>query len=142
MVDFDIFTIQGAKQFLRDALRGSEHDVEDIVQKAVIGEVAACDDVRKRLRGSLAPDDLLLHLRHVTANTDGCASIRENGILGITDVLSRPNALTDLFLSCGVRYDKADDSVIAKGRRYALSQVDGPYSAAGLDCRLTTSCLH
>lgn len=126
MIDFDIFTIQGAKRFLRDALHTSERDVEDMARKALIDEVAAYDDVRRRLEGSVAPDDLLLHLRHVTANTDGCASIRESGILGIKDVLSRPNALTDLFLNCGVRYDKADDSVIVKGRRYALSQVDEP----------------
>lgn len=126
MIDFDIFTIQGAKRFLRDALHTSARDVEDMARKALVDEVAAYDDVRRRLEGSVAPDDLLLHLRHVTANTDECASIRESGILGIKDVLSSPNALTDLFLDCGVRYDKKDDSVIVWGRKHALSQVYEP----------------
>lgn len=97
-----------------------------MAQKALVDEVAVYDDVRRRLEGSVAPDDLLLHLRHVTANTDECASIRESGILGIRDVLSSPNALTDLFLNCGVSYDKEDDSVIVRGMRYALSQVEDP----------------
>lgn len=126
MIDFDIFTIRGAKRFLRDALHASALDVEDMAQKALVDEVAVYDDVRRRLEGSVAPDDLLLHLRHVTANTDECASIRESGILGIKDVLSSPNVLTDLFLNCGVSYDKEDDSVIVKGMRYPLSQVDDP----------------
>lgn len=126
MIDFDIFTIRGAKRFLRDALHTSALDVEDMAQKALVDEVAVYDDVRRRLEGSVAPDDLLLHLRHVTANTDECASIRESGILGIRDVLSSPNALTDLFLNCGVSYDKEDDSVIVRGMRYALSQVEDP----------------
>ena len=126
VIDFDIFTIRGAKRFLCDALHAEEREVEDIAQKAQFDEVAAYDDVRKRLGNSLAPDDLLLHLRHVTANTDECASICESGILGIKDVLSRPNALTDLFLDCGVRYDKGGDFVIVGGRRHALSQVYEP----------------
>lgn len=126
MIDFDIFTIRGAKRFLRDALHTSAPDVEDMAQKALVDVVAVYDDVRRRLEGSVAPDDLLLHLRHVTTNTDECASIRESGILGIKDVLSSPNVLTDLFLNCGVSYDKEDNSVIVKGMRYALSQVDDP----------------
>ena len=126
VIDFDIFTTRGAKRFLCDALHAREREVEDIAQKAQFDEVAAYDDVRKRLGNSLAPDDLLLHLRHVTANTDECASICESGILGIKDVLSRPNALTDLFLDCGVRYDKGDDFVTVRGRRHALSQVYEP----------------
>lgn len=107
-------------------MHASALDVEDMAQKALVDEVAVYDDVRRRLEGSVAPDDLLLHLRHVTANTDECASIRESGILGIRDVLSSPNALTDLFLNCGVSYDKEDDSVIVRGMRYALSQVEDP----------------
>lgn len=126
MIDFDIFTIQSAKRFLRNALHASERDVEEIVQKAQLDEVAAYEDIRKRMGDSLAPDDLLLHLRHVTANTDECASIRESGILGIKDVLSRPNALTDLFLDCRIRYDRASDSVIVGKRRHALSRVYEP----------------
>lgn len=126
MIDFDIFTIRGAKRFLRDALHTSALDVEDMAQKALVDVAAVYDDVHRRLEGSVAPDDLLLHLRHVTTNTDECASIRESGILGIKDVLSSPNVLTDLFLNCGVSYDKEDDSVIVKGMRYALSQVDDP----------------
>lgn len=107
-------------------MHASALDIEDMAQKALVDEVAVYDDVRRRLEGSVAPDDLLLHLRHVTANTDECASIRESGILGIRDVLSSPNALTDLFLNCGVSYDKEDDSVIVRGMRYALSQVEDP----------------
>lgn len=83
MIDFGIFTIDGVKRFLFDALRIDGCEFGDMQLRFRSDEVGTYADVRERLGESLAPDDLLLHLRHVTANTDGCASIRESGILGI-----------------------------------------------------------
>lgn len=127
MIDFGIFTIDGVKRFLFDALRIGGCEFGDMQLRFRSDEVGTYADVRERLGESLAPDDLLLHLRHVTANTDGCASIRESGILGIGDVLSRPSALTRLFEGCGVHFDKASRTVSVDGRRLSLDLVDDAF---------------
>ena len=116
MIDFGIFTIDGVKRFLFDALRIDGCEFGDMQLRFRSDEVGTYADVRERLGESLAPDDLLLHLRHVTANTDGCASIRESGILGIGDVLSRPSALTRLFEGCGVHVCRREKAQPGPGR--------------------------
>lgn len=67
MIDFGIFTIDGVKRFLFDALRIDGCEFGDMQLRFRSDEVGTYADVRERLGESLAPDDLLLHLRHVTA---------------------------------------------------------------------------
>lgn len=105
MIDFGIFTIDGVKRFLFDALRIDGCEFGDMQLRFRSDEVGTYADVRERLGESLAPDDLLLHLRHVTANTDGCASIRESG----------------------VHFDKASRTVSVDGRRLSLDLVDDAF---------------
>lgn len=121
MIDFDFFTIRGAYQFLTDSLRIESCKLRSILLR---GEIDAYHHIRKMIGDSVRPEDVRLHLRHITTNTDECKSISEQGIFGIRDVLAMPNELTTLFKRCGISYDKNINAVLINGMSHPLQLVE------------------
>lgn len=125
MIDLDIFTKTGAKNFLMHILDTDEHGVRERLVRGGLDDRKAYTVVRKEIGDQFSSDDFKLHLRHVTSNSDECKSISKYGICGIRDVLSGNNELALLFRRCGVLYDPEADEVVYRGNRYFLPDYSG-----------------
>lgn len=125
MIDCDILTVQGARHFLCDALHVTHRELDNLLEEMRGDEIELCAQAKRMIRPRALWDELRLHLWHVTTNTDECKSILTHGILGVRDVLTLSNELTELLLDCGVCYNSELEIVSVNGVSYPLLLSDG-----------------
>ena len=121
LIDFDIFTTDDARRSLNHILGTDDRGLDEILSRGRFDCREVYSLVRRQVDGWILADRLMLHLRHVTSSSDNCKSIRDVGLLGVRDVLSRDNELSSLFKQCGLIYDSEAAEVTYRGATYAIS---------------------
>lgn len=150
MIDFDIFTTDDARRFLNRILGTDDSALDEMLSRGRFDCRKVYSLVRRQVDGWTLADRLMLHLRHLTSSSDNCESIRDVGLLGVRDVLSRDNELSSLFKQCGLIYDSETAKVTYRGATYAISDYKNvehrPDRLGSIGCLLhvlaTDSCVN
>lgn len=134
MIDCDIFTIDGARRFIKCVVGMDDCGLDEMLARGCFDSRKVYLLVRRRVDGLELVDQLRLHLRHLTSSSDNCKSIRDGGLLGVRDVLSRDNELSRLFKQCDVGYNPETAEVVYRGTTYSLTNYES------IEHRLDCSC--